>query len=67
MIQTLRGHYGSAASHLKSGVRIIEESISTEISADDSEEGRLAAFRYVSKEKLLPLFTRLDHQVQQVS
>lgn len=65
--QTLRGHIGSAISHLMSGVRILEESTLK----DDSTEGRggrdLVSFPYISKEKLIVLFNRLDSQVQQVS
>ena len=64
--QTLRGHYGSAISHLRSGVRILEENITKDDSADGHSEKDSISFPYVSKEKLLVLFNRLDSQVQQV-
>ena len=65
--QTLRGHYGSAVSHLMSGTRILEESMVTEDGTYDAGEQTKVLFPYVSKEKLLPLFNRLDSQVQAVS
>ena len=50
-----------------SGVRILEESIEAEDSADASAEEDRLSFPYVAKEKLLVQFNRLDTQVNQVS
>ena len=50
-----------------SGVRILEESIKAEDSADASAEEDHLSFPYVAKEKLLVQFNRLDTQVNQVS
>ena len=55
----MRGHHGSAISHLMSGVRILEETVSS--------ENTPSSFFYTSKDKLLVLFNRLSSQVQQVS
>lgn len=50
-----------------SGVRILEESIKAEGSADASAEKGRVSFPYIAKEKLLVQFNRLDAQVHQVS
>ena len=50
-----------------SGIRILEESIDAEDSADASAENDRITFPYIAKEKLLVQFNRLDVQVHQVS
>ena len=65
--QTMRGHIGSSVSHLMSGIRILEESMDAEDSADASTENDRITFPYIAKEKLLVQFNRLDVQVHQVS
>ena len=50
-----------------SGIRIFEESIEAEDSADASAQNDRITFPYIAKEKLLVQFNRLDVQVHQVS
>ncbi|KAL8789341.1 MAG: hypothetical protein Q9195_006868 [Heterodermia aff. obscurata] len=64
--ETLKGHIGSSISHLMSGVRILEESMEAESSADVSEENDRISFPYIAKEKLISQFNRLDIQVHQL-
>ena len=64
--KTLRGHHGSALSHIKSGVKIL-----TEVEHNDSGEqhhGVLMTSQYpfVDFRELEILFNRLDYQVAQV-
>ena len=63
----MRGHLGSAISHLMSGVRILEETVSRNRSIWNRCEKDSSSFLYVSKDKLLVLFNRLGYQAQQVS
>ena len=50
-----------------SGIRILEESVEAEGSADASAENGRISFPYIAKEKLVVQFNRLDAQVHQVS
>jgi len=67
IFQTLRGHHGSALSHITSGVKILSE-------VRDGAEGRpthgsltVSAHPYVGLESLEVLFNRLNTQVAQVN
>lgn len=65
--QTLRGHYGSAISHVQSGVKIIssaKESISPQ--ANHSSSLKSSLIPCVSLETLKVIFARLDFQSNQV-
>ena len=64
--KTLRGHHGSALSHIKSGVKIL-----TEVEHNDGGEqhhGVLMTSQhpFVDFRELEILFNRLDYQVAQV-
>lgn len=63
----MRGHHGSAISHLMSGVRILEETVSKNGNIGIRYGEDPSSFLYVSKDTLLVLFNRLCSQVQQVS
>ena len=67
MDQVLRGHYGSAISHLTSGARILEESVLKDDSTTSQPVEKSRSFPYVPRDNLLVLFNRLYAQVQQVS
>ena len=62
--QTLRGHHGSALSHIHSGTQILAQ-----MNDRERELGRIDSPQQmcVPLETLVVLFTRLDHQKVQVS
>ena len=65
--QALRGHYGSAISHVKNGVNIISSTKET-FSPQATQSPSLVAstVSYVPLETLKVIFTRLDYQSTQV-
>ena len=64
--KTLRGHHGSALSHIKSGVKILTEVEHNE--GDEQHHGVLMMSQhpFVDFRELEILFNRLDYQVAQV-
>ena len=66
-LQTLRGHYGSAVSHVQNGVKIISSAKgNTASQAAQSRSLIASSLPCVSLETLKVIFTRLDYQSHQV-
>ena len=66
--QAIRGHHGSAISHITSGVNIFAEMNGREKEIQPSQQGSrmLSSKGYVSLAHLQVLFNRLDFQKLQV-
>lgn len=67
--KAIRGHHGSAISHIGSGVNIFAEMNGREQGIQSSQQGSktLSSEGYVSMAHLQVLFNRLDFQKLQVS
>ncbi len=66
-VQTLRGHHGSALSHVRSGVKILSEVHTNEHCPCSSSVLSLSTYPYVGLPTLELFFSRLDSQIAQVN
>lgn len=66
-LKTLRGHHGSALSHISSGVKILSEVRANSNGRQAHNALTVAAHPYVDLVTLEVFFSRLDSQVSRVS
>lgn len=62
----MRGHYGSAITHITSGLKILSELRANTSSASISGVSNLGRTSYIPTDVLCGLFTRLDMQAMVV-
>ena len=65
--EVVRGHHGSAMSHISSGVKILSEVQSDSIGAKSSSNLKVTAIPYVDLESFQVIFNRLNLQASQIA